>query len=95
MNDATASHEQRSLNLAGLRFTLPPWRTTALGAGAILAVALLGVGAWFWNASQQQRGSVAFAEALTTHRAAESAETTPEARAAAMRDLERLLAEYP
>jgi tetratricopeptide (TPR) repeat protein len=95
VNDATASHEQRSVTLGRLSLPLPPLRTIAIGAGAVLALALLGVGAWFWNVSQQQRGSAALAGALTAHRAADGPEATPEARAAGMRDLERLLAEYP
>ena len=84
-----------SLVLLGRRLTLPSWRTLGIVAGAVLAVALLGAGAWFWNASQQQRGSAVYAEALTRHRAAEGPQATPEAREAAMRDIERVLAEYP
>ena len=95
VNDATGSHEQRTVRLAGLRLTRPSWRTLAIGAGTVLAVVVLGAGAWFWNASQQQRGSAAYAATLTNHRAAEAPQATPEARAAAMRDLERVLAEYP
>ena len=61
----------------------------------MLAVALLGAGIWFWSAAQQQRGSAAYADTLTRHRAAEGPQATPEAREAGMRDLERVLAEYP
>lgn len=75
--------------------TLPPWRTLAIAAGAVVALALLGAGAWMWNAAQQQRAAAAYAETLTKHRAAESSQTTAEAREAAMRDLERVLAEHP
>jgi TolA-binding protein len=74
---------------------MPSWRTLAIGAGATLVVVLLAVGAWFWNASQQQRGSAAYAASLTNHRAAEAPQATGEARTAAMHDLERVLAEYP
>ena len=95
VNGVTLPHERQLLGVAGLRFTLPSWRTLAIGAAAVLAVVLLAVGAWFWNASQQQRGSAVYAETLTNHRAAEAPQATPEARAAALRDLERVLAEYP
>ena len=74
---------------------MPSWRTLAIGAGTTLVVMLLAVGAWFWNSSQQQRGSAAYASTLTTHRAAEAPQATAEARTAAMHDLERVLAEYP
>ncbi len=74
---------------------MPSWRTLAIGTGAVLAVVLLAVGAWFWNASQQQRGSAAYAATLMNHRAAEAPQATGEARIAAMHDLERVLAEYP
>ena len=95
MNDSTISHARRSLSLAGRRLWLPSWRTLGIAVGAVIAVFLLAAAAWFWNASQQQRGSAVFAEALTRHRAAEAPQATPEARLAAMSDLERILAEYP
>jgi tetratricopeptide (TPR) repeat protein len=95
MNSAMASQEQPSRSLAWLPFALPPWRTLAIGAGVVLAVVLLGTGAWLWNASQQQRGSAVYAAVLTRHRGAEAPQATPEARNAAMSDLERVLAEYP
>lgn len=95
VNDLTLSHARPSLVLAGRRLRLPSWRALGIAAALVLAVALLGAAAWFWNASQQQRGSAVFAEALTRHRAAEGPQATPEARMAAMSDLERILAEYP
>ena len=75
--------------------TLPPWRTLAVAAGAVVALALLGTGAWMWSAAQQQRGAAAYAEALMKHRAVENPQAPAEAREAAMRDLERVLAQYP
>ena len=95
VNEAAASHEHRSWVLAGRRLTLPPWRTLGIVVAAVVTVALLGTGAWFWNATQQQRGSEAYAAALARHRAADAPQATPEARMAAMSDLERVLAEYP
>jgi len=95
VNETTSSQEHLSYVLAGRRLTLPSWRTLGIAAIAVLALALVGGGVWFWNASQQQRGSAVYAEALTRHRAAEAPQATPEVRAAAMRDLERVLADYP
>jgi tetratricopeptide (TPR) repeat protein len=95
LNDARPSQEQRSYVLAGWRLTVPPWRSLGIAAAVVLAVALLGTAAWFWNASQQQRGSSAYADVLTRHRAAEGPQAAPEARNAAVADLERVLAEYP
>ena len=90
-----SSREHRSYVLAGRRLTLPSWRALVIVAGAVLAVVLIGAAAWVWNASQQQRGSSVYADALTRHRAADGPQTPPEARTAAISDLERILAEYP
>ena len=95
LSGASSSQGHRSYVLAGRRLTLPSWRTLGIVAGAVLAVVLIGAAAWFWNASQQQRGSSVYADALTRQRAAEGPQTPPEARTAAISDLERVLAEYP
>jgi tetratricopeptide (TPR) repeat protein len=75
--------------------TLPPWRTLAIVAGAVVALVLLGTGAWLWSAAQQERGTAAYAEILLKNRTSENAQTTPEARETAIRDLERVLGDYP
>jgi tetratricopeptide (TPR) repeat protein len=95
LNVAPSSHEQRSLALGGRRLTLPSWRTLGIVAAVVVAVALLGTGAWFWNASQQQRGAAVYADVLSRHGRAENPLGPPEAREAAVRDLERTLADYP
>jgi TolA-binding protein len=74
---------------------LPPWRTLAIAGGAVVALALLGTGAWLWSAMQTQRGAAAYAEALMRNRASENLHANPETREAAIRHLERVLAEYP
>lgn len=74
---------------------LPSWRTLGIVAAAVVAVALVGGGVWFWSESQQQRGSAAYADALMKHRAAEGPQATPEARQTATRELEMLLGAYP
>lgn len=75
--------------------TLPPWRTLAIAAGAVVALALLGTGAWMWNAAQQQRATAVYVETLIKHRAAAGSQATPAVREAAMRDLEQVLAGHP
>jgi tetratricopeptide (TPR) repeat protein len=75
--------------------TLPPWRTLVIAAGAVVTLALLGTGAWMWNAAQQQRAAAVYAETLMKHRAVEISQVSAEAREAAMRDLERVLAQHP
>jgi tetratricopeptide (TPR) repeat protein len=66
-----------------------------MAAGTVVALALLGTGAWMWSAAQQQRAAAAYAETLMKHRASESPQAGAEAREAAMRDLERVLAQHP
>jgi TolA-binding protein len=75
--------------------TLPPWRTLAIAAGAVVALALLGTGAWLWSAARTQRGTEAYAETLMRNRASEAPQATPEVRETAIRELEQVLAEYP
>ena len=96
VNGATISHAGRyTLTIAGRDLTLPSWRTLGMVGAAVVLVVVLGAGAWFWNEAQHQRGSAAYADVLTRHRAAENPGAPAEAREAAMRDLERVLAEYP
>ena len=93
---AALTHEsQPSLVLLGHRLSMPSWRTLGLAATAVVAVAMLAGAVWFWNESQQQRGSAAYAEALMRHRAAESPQVTPEGRQVATRELETILGAYP
>jgi TolA-binding protein len=75
--------------------TLPSWRTLAIAGGAVLALVLLGTGAWLWSAAKTQRGTVAYAETLMRNRASEAPQATPQARETAIRELEQVLAEYP
>src|SRR5712692_3567130 len=76
LSEAMSSQEHRSYVLAGRRLTLPSWRTLGIVAVAVLAIALIGAAAWFWNASQQQRGSAVYAAALARHRPAENPQAT-------------------
>jgi tetratricopeptide (TPR) repeat protein len=73
----------------------PSWRVLGLVAAATLVLVGVGVGAWLWSASQQQRAAVAYAEVLTRLENTASQPPSPEARAAAVRELEATLATYP
>jgi tetratricopeptide (TPR) repeat protein len=95
LNVAMPSHDPRSVVLAGRRLTLPSWRTVGIGAAVVLAVVVLGAGAFFWNASQQQRGAAVYADVLARHRIAENPLAPADTREAAAAELERVLAEYP
>jgi len=77
-------------------FVIAPSRRTLLVlAGAVLAVLLLGGAAWFWYAAEQRRAMAAYADVMVRVAAAEGPQATAEARAAAARDLEAILARYP
>ena len=73
----------------------PTWPTMAITAGVIVVLGLLATGAWLWTAGQRQRGNTAYGTSLVRARQTDGAEAAPEAKAAAMADLERVLAEYP
>ena len=75
--------------------TLPSWPTLAVAAGAVVLLALLGTGAWMWNAAQHRRAAAAYAETLLKVRAVENPQATAQDRTAALGDLERVLAEHP
>jgi tetratricopeptide (TPR) repeat protein len=74
---------------------LPPTRTLVIAGIVLLAVALAVLGGWAWWDAQQRHQLAAAAEVLARVPAAQAADATPEARAAAARDLEGLLQRYP
>jgi tetratricopeptide (TPR) repeat protein len=74
---------------------LPSRRALLIASAAVLVVLLIAVGAWAWYDAQQRRVQAAHAEVMLSVQAAEAPDATAETRAAAARDLERLLARYP
>ena len=62
--------------------------------GVVVLAALVAAG-WFWYAREQHRAMAAYAEALARVRAAQAPQATTEARTAAVRDLEAVLARFP
>ena len=75
--------------------TLPTTRAVLIGVAAIVAVGVLGAGGWYWHATTQQRAMATYAEAMTRTQAALGSEATNDARAAAIRELEAALTQYP
>ena len=64
-----------------------------MGVVAGLIVLLLAAGGWFWSSARQHRGTGAYADAML--KLQQLAQAGPEARVAAMSDLEGALASYP
>ena len=86
------------LRFFGARASLvmaPSRRTLLVLAGAVLAVLVLGGAAWLWYAADQSRARAAYADVMVRVAAAEGPQATAEARTAAARDLEAILARYP
>lgn len=70
-------------------------RTLLAIAGGVVALAVLGTAGWFWYANEQHRALATYAEAFARLRAAQSPQAAPEARSAALRELEASLARFP
>ena len=80
--------EQFSLDSRWIRFGL-------VGVAAALVILLAGLGGWAWYQSQESSAQVALADAMRIASRAQGPEATPEARAAAIKALESVLAEHP
>ena len=78
-----------------LKLTLLAGRTLILAGVGLLVVVALGAGGWYWHIVSQRHAMAAYAEAMTRAQPALSAQTTAEARAAGIRELETALAQYP
>lgn len=70
----------------------PSRRAVVLGGTAVLVTGVLAAGGWFWYAAEQRRAMADYAEVLAQ---AYAAKTSPEARLAAIRALEAVLAQHP
>jgi len=91
--EGSASDDRVGLPERGV--TLPTTRTVLIGLAAVVAVGLLGAGGWYWYATTQHRAMATYAEALARAQPALGPEATIDARAAAIRDLEAALTQYP
>lgn len=82
---------ERALPLPGW---VPPLsrRTIVVTAVGVLVLAVVAAGLWLWMAAQQRQGAAAYAEVLARLQGPTS---TPEARGAALGELEAVLQRYP
>ena len=78
-----------------INLTFPSARTLLIGAAALVVAGLLAGGGWYWHAMSQRRAMAVYAEAMTKAQPAQTADATSETRAAAIRELEAALTQYP
>ena len=74
---------------------LPSTRTLVIAVVIVIAVGLAAFGGWAWYDASQRRVAAAYAEATARVQAAEAPDAPAEVKAAAVRDLETVLARYP
>jgi len=75
--------------------TLPSTRTLVITVAVVIAVALVALGGWAWYDASQRRVAAAFAAVTPRVQAAQAADASADARAAAIKDLEAVLRQYP
>ena len=78
-----------------LTLTWPGGRTLMLAGVAVLVVAALASGGWYWHTVSQRHAMAAYADALTRAQPALGPQATAEARDTGIRELEAALKEYP
>ena len=85
--------------IAGVRLPAwlkrPSWRAIALLGGVCVVLAVAIAAAWLWFAAEQRRGLEAFAAAMVKLQLSQASNAAPEAKAEAVRDLERALSQRP
>ncbi len=80
------------MDLLSLLPTWPPSRPI-LGVGAgLIVLAGIGIGAWFWSEEQDRHATAAYVEAINRLGGNATSPPPPEARAAAAKSLESVLA---
>jgi len=81
------------VNLAWL-VNLPRRTLVSIAAGVVLLAALV-AGGWYWHMAEQRRTMDIYAVVLARLQAAQGPQAGPDAKAAALRDLESTLARFP
>lgn len=74
---------------------LPSARSVAVGASVVLLLIVAGGGGWYWHLSAQRKAAEGYAAALARAHTARATQAPPDARAAAVRDLEAVLQTHP
>lgn len=79
-----------------LKLTLPTGRTSIIaGAAALIVVAALGAGGWYWHTVSQRHAMAAYADAMTRAQPALTPQATAASKATGIRELETALTQYP
>ena len=73
----------------------PSSRTLVVAGVALVAVAAVAAGSWYWYDTQQRRIASAYAEVFTRVQAARTPQASADARARAAQDLEQVIAQHP
>lgn len=75
--------------------SLPSTRSLIITVALVIAVALVALGGWAWYGASQRRVAAAFAAVTPRVQAAQAADASADAKAAAIKDLEAVLKQYP
>jgi tetratricopeptide (TPR) repeat protein len=73
----------------------PAPRTLVAAGLAVVIVAAIAVGGWYWYDRQQRRIAAAYAEVMTRAYAAQAPQASTDTRVRAAHDLEQVIAQYP
>ena len=77
------------------RFAWPTPRTLLVAALAVVVIAAIAFGLWYWQSAEAQRAASTYAAALAQLSAARNRAAPAEARGAAIKALEGALQQYP
>lgn len=78
-----------------MRLSWPDRRTLVIAAIAVVAVAAITAGIWYWVNAQQAKTTSAYVGALFRVQSSRSPQAAPQSRVAATRELESVLQRYP
>lgn len=82
------------IDFGTIALRLPSARSVVVGASVVLLLIVAGGGGWYWHLSAQRKAAEDYAAALARAHTARAPQA-PDARAAAVRDLEAVLRTHP